>query len=176
MRLNAQVSVPDVTPASSSALADELVTTLGQTLRIVKTPMIDAVARLDTCGPNWVLYLDSTCPPEDQCWALHDVLRVLELGLTATRWAIPAPHLRLLGDSTQPPNQCRAQQASDHGRSTEGPSRGLRPGRLGVPGARPSSPPRAGPRASLVTLALLRGERTGAEPVRDRAADDQVAP
>lgn len=99
MQLSPQASVPRVTaPESSSALAAELITTLDRTLRIVRTPMIDAVARLDTCGQSWVLYLDSACAPEDQCWALLDVLRVLELGLAATQWAIPAPRLRLLGD------------------------------------------------------------------------------
>ena len=98
MQLDAQVSVPHVAPESSCGQTAELVRTLGRALHVVKTPMVDAVARLDTCGSNWVLYLDSGCPPEDQCWALLDVLRVLELGLAATRWAIPAPRLKLLGD------------------------------------------------------------------------------
>jgi hypothetical protein len=62
VQLDAQVSVPHVAAESSCGQTAELVRTLGRALHVVKTPMVDAVARLDTCGPNWVLYLDSGCP------------------------------------------------------------------------------------------------------------------
>ncbi|MCW0214027.1 MAG: hypothetical protein OJJ54_11770 [Pseudonocardia sp.] len=100
MQLDPHTPAPHSPPSRQpSALAEELLVLLGRSLRIVTTPMPDAVARLDTGGSSWVLYLDSTCPAEDQCWALLDVLRVLELGSTATHSAIPAPRLRLPGGS-----------------------------------------------------------------------------
>lgn len=78
----------------SPAAADVLVGELQSMLRIVYTPLSDVVARLDTTGRQWVLFLDSDSPTEDQCWAMLDVLRVLVQGSGATAWAIPAPRLR----------------------------------------------------------------------------------
>ncbi len=59
-------------------------------------PLQDAVARLDTCAPTWVLYLDSDSPADDHCWAMLDVLRVLTLGPEAAVSAVPAPRLHLI--------------------------------------------------------------------------------
>lgn len=85
-------------PASPPAPADELIALLARTLRVVTTPMVDAVARLDICGPRRVLYLDSGSSTEDLRWALDDVLRVVRGGPGAARWATPAPRLRLVAD------------------------------------------------------------------------------
>lgn len=84
---------------SSFDNAAELVATLRRILHVAHIPMHDVVARLDTSGQEWVLYLDSDSPPGDQCWAMFDVLRVLIAGLEAAEWAIPTPRLHLVRDA-----------------------------------------------------------------------------
>ncbi|WP_345419707.1 hypothetical protein [Pseudonocardia xishanensis] len=65
-------------------------------LHVMEIPMRDAVARLDTRGPQPVLYIDMHSPPEDQMWAMQDVLRILHNGPDAGRHAIPTPNLHLI--------------------------------------------------------------------------------
>lgn len=55
------------------------------------------VARLNMSQPEWVLYLGSESPPEDQCWALLDVLTILVHGADPAP-ALPAPRLHLVPD------------------------------------------------------------------------------
>jgi hypothetical protein len=89
---------PDPMPATVGDTADmyALRTRLLGLLHIMEIPMRDAVARLDTCGPEPVLYLDLHSPPEDQLWAMRDVLRILHDGPEAGRHAIPTPNLHLI--------------------------------------------------------------------------------
>lgn len=75
---------------------DALRTRLLDIVHISETPMRDAVARLDTRGSEPVLYLDPNSPPEDQVWAMRDVLRILHDGPEAGQHAIPTPNLHLI--------------------------------------------------------------------------------
>jgi hypothetical protein len=83
---------------SSPAAAAALVDGLRGMLHVSYVPLHEAVARLDTCSPEWVLYLDSDSPPEDHCWAMLDVLRVLTLGAGAAGSATPVARLRAVRD------------------------------------------------------------------------------
>jgi hypothetical protein len=69
-------------------------------LHVVYQPMDDLVARLDASGTEWVLHLDAGSPPEDHCWAMTDVLRIVLLGVDAAGSARPVsrPRLRLVRD------------------------------------------------------------------------------
>ena len=73
---------------------------LASSLRAMVTvsfePMVDLVARLDTTTSTWVLTLDPDSPPEDQCWAMIDVLRVLTSGADAAQYGTSVPRLRLV--------------------------------------------------------------------------------
>lgn len=81
---------------SSSAAAQVMAYGLCRLVEVVYTPMPDVVARLDPADHGWVLTLDSDSPPEDHCWAMVDVLKLLTLGPSATEWAVPAARLRLV--------------------------------------------------------------------------------
>lgn len=83
---------------SSPAAAGVLARGLSNVVRIIRTPMPDTVARLDTSVGRWVLYLDSDSPPEDLCWAMLGVLAVLVHGRDTSSSARPVTHLRLLPD------------------------------------------------------------------------------
>jgi hypothetical protein len=84
---------------SSPGAAEVLADSLSQMLNVVHTPMPDTVARLDTSSDCWVLYLDSGSPPDDLCWAMLDVLRVLVHGAHTTTRARPVAHLRLVPET-----------------------------------------------------------------------------
>jgi hypothetical protein len=59
-------------------------------------PLTGNVAQLDTTTAVWLLQLDSDSSPEDQCWAMIDVLLVLSLGVQRAEFARVRPHLRLV--------------------------------------------------------------------------------
>jgi len=84
----------------SSAAALALVEGLSSMLTVTYTPLIGNVAQLDTTTAVWLLELDSGSPPEDQCWAMIDVLLVLSLGPQRAEFARARPRLRLV--SSQP--------------------------------------------------------------------------
>jgi len=86
------------TGPTTSADVRALVASLEDAVHVVFTPMPDVVARLETGGPVKVLYLDRDSPPEDHCWALGEVLRVLALGPGAATAAVRVPRLRLVRD------------------------------------------------------------------------------
>ncbi len=81
----------------SSAVALALIEGLNSMLTVTYVPLRGNVARLDTTNPVWVLEVDSESSPEDQCWALIDVLRVLSCGAQAAQFARASPRLRLVG-------------------------------------------------------------------------------
>jgi hypothetical protein len=85
--LHGGVALPIHSPAAAEVLASGLSTMLD----IVRTPLCDAVARLDTSVERWVLYLDSDSPAEDHCWAMLGVLDVLVLGVHAVTDTAPTP-------------------------------------------------------------------------------------
>ena len=84
----------------SSAAALALVEGLSSMLTVTYTPLTGNVAQLDTTTAVWLLELDSGSPPEDQCWAMIDVLLVLSLGPRRAEFAQAIPRLRLV--SSQP--------------------------------------------------------------------------
>lgn len=72
---------------------------VSRTLHLRYLCMPHTVARLDTTGPEWVLYLDTDSPAEDHCWAMLDVLRIVTLGPHAAPSTTPPPPLlRLVRD------------------------------------------------------------------------------
>ena len=87
--------------ASHDLTAEILIGGLRNTFDVIYTPLSCSVARLDTTGTRWLLYLDSESPVEDHCWALLDLARVLLLRLDATELdsAVNAPHLRAVASS-----------------------------------------------------------------------------
>lgn len=95
------VPVPPVTGPTTTADVQALVSRVRGAIRVVLTPMPDVVARLDTTGRVKVVYLDCDSPPEDQCWALREVIRVLALGPAASGAAVPAPRMRLVHPGKQ---------------------------------------------------------------------------
>ncbi|GAA4558255.1 hypothetical protein [Pseudonocardia xishanensis] len=95
MRVGRDPAVPNATADDAGPPIHDLRTRLLGLVSIVEVPMRDAVARLDTCGPEPVLYLDVHSPPDDRMWAMRDVLRILHDGPGAGRHAIPTPSLPL---------------------------------------------------------------------------------
>lgn len=97
MRVSRHCMDADTTMADDAgAVAHALRVRLLGLLDVVEIPMRDAVARLDARGPEPVLYIDVHSPPEDQMWAMQDVLRILHSGPDAGRHAIPTPNLNLV--------------------------------------------------------------------------------
>jgi hypothetical protein len=80
----------------SSAAAQALVEGLRSMLTVTYAPLTANVAQLDTTSAVWLLELDSGSPPEDQCWAMIDVLLVLSLGPQKAEFAQVGPRLRLV--------------------------------------------------------------------------------
>lgn len=85
---------------SHGMAADALVRGLRRMFVVTYTPLPLVVARLDTSQEAWVLYLDSDSPPEDHCWAMEDLLRVLILGggAATSRWVTQTPRLNVVRD------------------------------------------------------------------------------
>jgi hypothetical protein len=84
----------------SSIAAHAMIEGLRSMITVTYAPLTGNVAQLDTTTPVWRLELDSDSPPEDQCWAMIDVLLVLSLGAQRAEFAQVRPHLRLV--STRP--------------------------------------------------------------------------
>lgn len=74
---------PTLDCRSSQVLVDGL----RSVVNIAYAPLAQVVARLDTTRPIWVLTLDTDSPAEDHCWAMIDVLKVLNRGQFAADYA-----------------------------------------------------------------------------------------
>jgi len=96
VQVRRDVAVPTATADDAGSLARALRAALLDLVHITEIPMADAVARLDTFGPEPVLYLDVHSPVEDRMWAMRDAIRILRAGPGAGRHAIPTPNLRLV--------------------------------------------------------------------------------
>ncbi len=81
---------------SSPAAAEEMARGLCGLIEVVYTSLDDVVARLDQTPRGWLLTLDIDSPPEDHCWAMVDVLKMLALGPGAVERAVPARALRVV--------------------------------------------------------------------------------
>jgi hypothetical protein len=68
------------------------------TLRVVYIPLRNAVAILDTSGPDRVLHLDSDSPPEDHIWALLEALEIVTQSADTATTVARGRHLRLAPD------------------------------------------------------------------------------
>lgn len=73
-----------------------LVTALRTMLTVTYLPLATNIARLDTTTSAWLLELDSDSSAEDQCVAMIDVLKIMNSGVPAAEFAVPAPRLRLV--------------------------------------------------------------------------------
>jgi hypothetical protein len=77
---------PELAPPGSAA-ALLLIDDLRAVLTVTYVPLADTVAVLDTTTSSWFLDLDSNSSVEDHCWAMTDVLRVLNGGAPAAEHA-----------------------------------------------------------------------------------------
>jgi len=101
---------PDPTPVVPAQRGS-----VGRTLHLRYLSMPHTVARLDTTGPEWVLYFDTDSPAEDHCWALLDVLRIVTLGPHAAPSTTPPPTLRLVRDDNSTGTDAVPARASHDG-------------------------------------------------------------
>lgn len=93
--------VPD--PSTFGSCSTQiLVDSLRSTVSIAYAPLARVVARLDTTRPMWVLTLDTDSPSEDHCWAMLDVLKVLNRGRHAAEYARTTTPLSLVRNRACP--------------------------------------------------------------------------
>lgn len=80
----------------TSAAAEELVDGVRTLADVVYLPMQDSVARMEWTEHGWVLYVDVDSPPEDRCWAMSGVLRLLASGSAEPVCSVPRQGIRLV--------------------------------------------------------------------------------
>jgi hypothetical protein len=112
-----------------------LVSSLRSVLTISYAPLPGNVALLDTTTRDWTLELDSDSSAQDHCWAMIDVLKVLNFGVQAAEFAKISPRLRLVG-GVPPRSPRRLRRGRALGPLQPQPAEGVRPvhGEAVVPG------------------------------------------